>query len=285
MILARRVTRWLILVTVVPGLVVAIVLFLVQAWIIYLPRSATIEELVLTLPRPGRIVPYSTDSGQLHALWLPPVHGDVPRTLWLVQGGNGSLATDYASLVAALPDPGAGYLFVDYPGYGANPGRPDPASILAGSRAAIAAVSATWGWTPEERQRRVAVLGHSLGAAAVLQYAAADGARLVVLIAPFTSLAAMARRVVGWPLHLVLTHRFDNSARLAELTARPASPPVVIIHGTADATIPYTMGQALAEAHPGQVTLVPAIGASHNGILDSHADLIRTWMGGSTGPE
>ena len=284
MILLRRIFRWLIIFTVLPLLVVAVILFFAQARFIYLPRSAQLADLQQSLPRPGQIVRYTTESGAQNALWLPPARGGIPDTLWLVHGGNGSLAVDYAHLAADFPDSKASFLFVDYPGYGANSGRPNPATILAGSRAAIAAVSATWDWTAEERQRRVAVLGHSLGAAAALQYAAADGARRVVLIAPFTSMSAMARRAVGWPLCLVLSHRFDNAARLNELTARPAPPTVVIIHGTADEIIPFAMGQALAEAHPGQVTLVPATGAYHNGILDSHADLILKWMRGTTNP-
>src|SRR5690606_16161767 len=92
---------------------------------------------------------------------------------------------------------------------------------------------------------RIAVYGHSLGAAAVLQYAAVEGAQRAVLIAPFTTMLAMARRKVGWPLCNLLRHPFDNEACARVL--RDRGTPVLVVHGSEDRVIHVTMGRHLAD--------------------------------------
>jgi uncharacterized protein len=116
-----------------------------------------------------------------------------------------------------------------------------------------------------ELHRRSAALGHSLGAAAALQYAARHPLQRLVLISPFTTMRAMARRTAGWPLCEVLTHRFDNRARLAELAAG-FLPPTTIVHGDADGLIPLEMSRSLVAEFPGVILRVIP-GAGHNDVL------------------
>jgi len=70
----------------------------------------------------------------------------------------------------------------------------------------------------------VSLLGHSLGAAAALQAGAVIPARQILLIAPFTSMRAMAKRSVGVPLAYLLRHDFDNEARLGRSSDPPTRP-------------------------------------------------------------
>src|SRR5690606_8547888 len=82
------------------------------------------------------------------------------------------------------------------------------------------------------------VVGHSLGAAAALQFAAEHPVDRVVVVAPFTSTMDMARRMVGPIFAHLLHHRFDNRARLRELAARETPPRVLLLHGDNDPVIP-----------------------------------------------
>ena len=263
-----------------PPLAVCLLLVGCQGSIIYHPRSASGQDLLRQSGGRGELIRYITDQGEQTALWLPPRSGGEPRSLWLMCGGNGALASDYVTLVDRFPDPEAGFLFVDYPGYGPNPGAPNPERIAAATTAAVDSLCARWSWDAAAQRQRLAVFGHSLGAAAALQYAAAHPVRRVVLVAPFTSMLDMARRVVGWPLNQVLTHRFDNRARLDEVATQTPPPVVTILHGTQDEVIPVAMGRELAAAHPALVTWIEVPGADHNGIISTHEVLIQRAMDG-----
>ena len=122
------------------------------------------------------------------------------------------------------------------------------------------------------------VMGHSIGAAAALDLAVAHPPRHLVLVSPFTTLEAMARRAVGWPLCLLLLDRFDNSARMAELAALPDPPRVDIIHGAADDIVPFAMGRDLAGAFPAIARFHEVANADHNLILMSAEPLMIRLM-------
>jgi pimeloyl-ACP methyl ester carboxylesterase len=165
---------------------------------------------------------------------------------------------------------------VDYPGYGACAGKPSPKNILSNTRAAVAALAAHL--ADATVNERIAVYGHSLGAAAVLQYAAVEPVRRVVCIAPFTTMRAMARRRVGWPLCTLLDHNFDNEACVTILRQREI--PMLIVHGTEDRVIPVEMGRRLAEVSGAAYIEVP--GAGHVDITDEAEDQVRAFMNGVT---
>ncbi len=113
------------------------------------------------------------------------------------------------------------------------------------------------------------MLGHSLGAATGLNFAARHPVERIVLIAPFTTMRAMARRSVGWPLCWLLLHNYDNRARLRELAARPHPPRIAIFHGEDDQFIPVAMGRGLAAMFPGMIAFHPVPGAGHASVLDA----------------
>ena len=171
-----------------------------------------------------------------------------PMHLWVMFGGNASVALSWMDLVkqAGLQDSSAAFLLIDYPGYGLNEGHPHPDSILSATEAAYSALAAKLNTTTQTLDKDVSTLGHSLGCATSLQFAVRHPVRAVVLASPFTSTFDMAKHRAGWPLCYLLRDRFDNQARLRELLGRPNPPAIVIIHGDSDGVIPVTMGRQLA---------------------------------------
>jgi pimeloyl-ACP methyl ester carboxylesterase len=111
------------------------------------------------------------------------------------------------------------------------------------------------------------LLGHSLGAAAALQFAERRPVERVILLAPFTTMRAMAELVVGRWLAGLLRHNFDNPACLRELQKRSPKPRVIIFHGREDTVVPVWMGRTLAAGAPEMVTLKEVAGAGHNDLL------------------
>ncbi len=257
----RRIAWRLLRIVLLVVLLISGVLLIVQARLIYIPHPyppdvplrAGIERLAFT-----------TAAGPQVCWYMP---GRAIDRLWLCFAGNASQARMWGDL---LSDPPCGLLLIEYPGYGESAGSPSPASILAATEGAVTALRARLGTLPPT----LGVLGHSLGAATALQYAAVHPVQRIVLVSPFTRMVDMAARVVGWPFCHLLLHRFDNRARLDEICATAAPPPIELFHGTDDEVIPFAMGKALAEAHPA-IRFHPVAGGDHNGILVDIAAQLR----------
>jgi pimeloyl-ACP methyl ester carboxylesterase len=130
--------------------------------------------------------------------------------------------------------------------------------------------------TPQaDIEENLSTLGFSMGAAAAAEFSVRHPVRNVIMMAPFTSLDAMARRTVGWPLSEVLIDRFDNTKRLEELSARETPPRVLIVHGDRDSVVPFSHGQQLADQFPDMIRFVPVPGANHTDIFDATALQLR----------
>lgn len=219
---------------------------------------------------PPTLVPlrYTTGEGAQVSFWRPPASGAaVPERIWLMCNGNGGYALQWPGLLGLVPDPGAGFLLFEYPGYGFSEGSCSPGRILAASEAAVEALRAHLGIPRDSLDARLAVFGHSLGAATALQYAARHPVQRIVLAAPFTSMVDMGHRMLFWPAGQLIWHRFDNVDRLAELAARNPPPPLEIVHGGADRLIPAEMSRRLAEPYPQWIVRSEIPGADHDEIV------------------
>lgn len=240
-----------------------------QARLIYHPRPYGAEHEELLRDARGERVVYKTSQGKQTAFYIPPQQAGrdrLPETVWLCFAGNGSLALEWL-YVTSQWDGRFAYLLVDYPSYGGCEGTPTPGRIRESGKAAVQALAQRLGATPAQLQPRLAVLGHSLGAAAALMAAEDLEIRRGVLLSPFTTMTEMGRIVLGWPLCHLNLHRFDNLQTLNRAAARDGAQ-FVIFHGVEDEVIPVEMGRALAAAHPQQVAFRGVEGARHNDILD-----------------
>jgi pimeloyl-ACP methyl ester carboxylesterase len=244
----------------------SLLLFLYQSHMIYFPpRHAADAPFAMK----GRVdtITYQTGQGHQQAYWVP-ARADAGHFnhVWVIFGGNGACAHDWHQFVSDFPDEHTAFLLIDYPGYGANEGSPNPQRILRSTEGAITAVCAHIGVDQATFVSQLGLFGHSLGCAAALQYAAVHHVARVVIAAPFTSMLDMARRQVGWPLCEVLTHRFDNRARLLEML-RSHPPSLTILHGTVDSSIPVAMGRELAHLAGDRAVYIEVPGSDHNDLL------------------
>lgn len=266
----RMVLRLLmtLLVTVLLILLVLICgLYFYQDAFIYHPRPYDPESFGMLLG-PARPVETHTDQGHQVSYYLAPAPDRAPGQLWLCFGGNASLALYLRGFMQETPAADTGFLLLEYPGYGRSEGRPDPESIQRAADATVYALLGEWGFTLETFPGELAVFGVSLGTGAGLQWAVRHRVGRVALISPFTSMLAMARRTVGWPLCHLLRHRFNNRAHLAALAPRSDRPAVTIVHGNADRIVPFSMGRALAAEHPEWIQFIRIPGGDHNHLLE-----------------
>ena len=261
----------LVLVSFGAALVLLFVLIVTcQSKLIYFPRPYASGEIAAwARDTGGKTIDFTTRQGNQRAFLQGNLQA--PRHLWIVCAGNGSLALDWSDwLVEHAPKEDA-WLLVDYPGYGACQGSPSPAHIRENLTTSVPLACREIGWSLPPAPDRLRFFGHSLGAAAALLAASEFKIQRGVLVAPFTSTMDMSRRVTGLPLGLLVRHRFDNLARLAELAARGPGE-VVILHGVNDEVIPVAMSRTLQARQPAVVRLHEIPGGRHNTIQEEHAD-------------
>ena len=238
-----------------------------QNKMIYRSRQYTEQDLAKF--RPGTIpVDYTTKQGPQHSYYVPPRPGTLPEHLWVVFSGQNGTAADWSRFCHDFPDQQTGFLLIDYPSYGANGGRPTKDSIRLGADAAYAALAEQLGVPTAELDTRLGVMGHSLGAATALEWSRGKNVKRVLLLAPFTSLRAMARIRVGPVLSNLLYHDYDNRKRLEELARRAEPPQVMILHAVEDARIPVRMARELAAEFPALVTYEELPGGDHVVFFD-----------------
>ena len=196
----------------------------------------------------------------------------------LVFNGNASTALAMSDFFEELARrTGCGFFIVDYRGYGFNDGRPTESGLLADALGAFDSLEKE-GFFEEG----VGVIGHSLGGAVALALAVQRDVDQVITLSTFTSIDAMARRTVIWPLYYLSVNHWPNDRRLKELLARPAGERphrIILFHGRNDEIIPFAMGQALASIPGERSTFIALDRAGHNNVhdfaLDDLARLLR----------
>ncbi|QEY31628.1 hypothetical protein EVJ50_04535 [Synechococcus sp. RSCCF101] len=150
-------------------------------------------------------------------------------------GGNAEdVSVTRAELAALLPDT-ALYL-LHYRGYGGSDGSPNERSLRADAEALHALVA--------RRHPSVIVVGRSLGTGPAVHVAASRPVVQLVLLVPFDSLLAVARRALAWlPVDLLLQDRWDAAAEAPQVRA-----PTRIVAAERDAVVPPEHAVALHRA-------------------------------------
>ena len=241
-------------------LLVALGLFLLQRRILFLPDRTPPDLARTGIPGLRTVAVAAADGLSLLSWYLPPPGEAAPVVLYL-HGNAGHIG----HRVARLPHfqrLGWGVSMLEYRGYGGNPGSPSEAGLLADARGGLAALRAM-GFPPE----RIVLWGESLGTGLAVRLAAETPVAAVLLEAPYTSIAAMAKRHYGFlPVDWLLRDRFDSLAAIGRVRA-----PVLVMHGARDRLIPAAMGRALFEAAGGPKELWIAPEAGHVDLVEAGA--------------
>ena len=249
------------------------ILYFRQHSMVYHPRPYD-ESYAYALPADGVEINYTLSGAKYSAFYL--FRGkSPPNRIWLAFCGNGSLALDWTTILRDYPWNGDAFLLIDYPGYGKNGGYATIASTRASADAALSALAKRL--DQEEDQLKLCAIGHSLGAAVALDFAARHEVERIVLIAPFTTLREEAATMVGGWISRLLIESYDNRANLAEAMKRNSNARVAIFHGADDDVIPARMGRDLAREFP-FAEFFAVENADHVSVLNHGHDKIIYWM-------
>jgi uncharacterized protein len=197
-----------------------------------------------------------------------PLAPDAHRPTVIFLYGNGACIAYCTNIFDQLRRQGLNVIIPDFEGFGMSGGK-------ASEKGCYAAADAAYDFLigpGRVDNRRIVVIGWSLGAAAAIDLASRRPVAGLVTISAFTNLADMARQMVHWvPVSFVLKYRFDNLSKLARITC-----PILIVHGTTDELVPFWMAAKLAAAAHGNVQRYNVQGAGHNDIFDVGGEHLMT---------
>jgi pimeloyl-ACP methyl ester carboxylesterase len=202
-----------------------------------------------------RFVPVA--GGRLHLREHAAAGADLTILLF---HGNGEVVADYDDAAPLFAAAGAALAVVDYRGYGQSDGKPTLRAVVEDAHAVAAAFG----------QRRLIVMGRSLGsaAAAELYRASAPGVVGFIWESGFVDLDALLRRrgfEVGAGLPDEERRAFDPIPKL-----RQGRSPLLVLHGARDDLIhPSEARAAFGAAGTTIKELVLVPGHGHNDLSES----------------
>lgn len=235
------------------------------------------------------------------AAWLLPAAASITGSRWrhctiVMLHGWGSNAEQILPIALPLVRAGYNLLLLDARNHGASDG--DTFSSLPRFAEDL---EHSLDWLQRHRPHlagQLAVLGHSVGAGAVLlaatRHPAIDAA---ISIAAFAHprevtarfLSALPQAVVGLVARYVewlIGYRFDTIAPLN--TVRLVRCPLLLVHGTADRTVPLSDAQRIYANRAGeQIRLIAIPEADHASTdrIEQHADRLLDFLAGSLPPD
>ena len=169
--------------------------------------------------------------------------------------------------------PGVSWLIVSYRGYGASGGSPGETALVSDALQWFDHAMTLPGVDP----KRIYAFGRSLGTGVAVALAAERPVAGLILVAPYDSLAAVAKRYYWYlPVDLLLRHRFDSIALAPKLQI-----PLLCIIAERDQVIPPEHGERLYAAWGGAKQKIILGGAGHNSTDDDPAfwPAIRKFLG------
>jgi uncharacterized protein len=215
-------------------------------------------------------VPGADGPERLALWWLPHADPAAPALLYL----HGTFRNLYLNLpkIDAQRAIGFSVLAVDYRGFGdSTPIVPSEATIT---------VDAGLAWAElvrlQPRADRRLIFGHSLGGAVAVRLASGlhggSDYRALALESTFTRLADVAAAAGFWGriAASVTTLDFDSESRIGRVDA-----PILMLHGSADTTVPVELGRRLRDAAPPGVLWVEVPGGTHSQLHREAPEVYR----------
>jgi pimeloyl-ACP methyl ester carboxylesterase len=245
-----------VIATVVIG--VPLLAFLLQERLLFMPQplsESALADFRTKFPKGQNVFAQAADGIKLHAWYVPPAPG-APLILYF--GGNAEAVSWMLEDTAAVP--GAGWLLVDYRGYGASEGAP--------SEKALTADALVWydRFAPQEeaklQAKKIVVFGRSLGSGVAVRLAAERKVDAVILVTPFDSMVEVGKRHYPFlPVSFLLRHRFDSISLAPKMTA-----PLLCMAASRDSIIPAEHAKLLFDAWGGPKRFVSLEEAGHNTV-------------------
>ena len=202
-----------------------LLLYLLQDWMIFFPRSLTSEPSGAHVERAA----LQRDEVTLRG-WVVNSHSEGPLLFYF--GGNAEEVSGLTDLFARLD---AVTVLMNYRGYGESGGNPSAAHLIDDAAAVVEGFRARFG-----KDRPVVLFGRSLGSGIAALAARAEGIDGLILLSPYRSIERIAKRrfpfaPVGW----LLRQNIDATLAMEALPKR-----ILVLYAAQDSVVPTSESRA-----------------------------------------
>jgi alpha-beta hydrolase superfamily lysophospholipase len=233
-------------------LIINLIVYLLQNWILYQPGRYSLAELV-AWSELNKVVLWP-DQGAYRGLISKEEPAKIRGTVIVFHGNAGSVIDRFFYFGKIDP---LGYLVLlhEYPGYGSRSGKADEQNIVQDSIQTVLQAEKQFG-------RPIYLIGESLGAGVVAALAGEIPNKIdgILLITPWDSLSNLTQSKLWFvPARLILKNRYDSVANLEKYTG-----PVGIVMAGDDEVVPNKLTLRLYNSvqRNGHLWIIPH--ANHN---------------------
>ncbi len=211
-------------------------LYVKQDALVFRPARGPINVAGAGVPDMVPVVLHTADGLELTAWYKAAAPG---RPVILYFHGNGGDITGRVGRMRIFDAFGWGTLFVEYRGYGPNPGKPSQDGFNEDALAGYQFLD-----DARVPASRIVVYGESLGTGVAVRLATERPVAAVVLDSPYVSITAVAQqRFWFMPVTWLIKNPFLLQARIQSVHA-----PLLVMQGALDNVVPPAQGQAVYAA-------------------------------------
>jgi len=183
-------------------------------------------------------------------------HPTSERILIYFHGNAGNICHRLSDFLN-LKNCGINVLAVSYRGYGKSSGKPSEKGIYIDGSAAFDYAMQTLGYSLDN----IIIFGRSIGTTVAVHISQHKDIAGLILITPLTSAKAQAKAKGLGLFSFLAGNAFDNLAKILTIKC-----PMLVIHGTDDEILSFSMGQEIFDQAVVEKRLVPIEGAGHNNL-------------------
>jgi fermentation-respiration switch protein FrsA (DUF1100 family) len=218
----------------------------------FYPQKQLIDNPAARRFSPGDIYFKTSDGLTLHGWFFQAAKPDAHAAILVLHGNAQNLSTHVNGVLWLIAE-GFDVFIFDYRGYGRSEGAPSIPGVHRDAEAALATLVSM----PRTRDRKVIVLGQSLGGA-IAVYTVANSPykeRIAALVvdSAFSSYRRIARdklaeHCITWPFQYPASFFFNDAYSPIRWIRKVSPVPVLILHGSRDPVVPAHHGRMLYDA-------------------------------------
>ena len=201
------------------------------------------------------------DQVKTTSLYLPSV--DSKKLLIYFHGNAGNIYHRIPDL-QQLQTFGINVIGVSYRGYGKSEGSPSEDGIYLDGKAIYQYAIERLGFTTEN----IIILGRSIGSTVATDLAQHKELHGLILVTPLSNGKEQAKAGGLGLIAALAGEAFDNLSKIDNLIS-----PLLVIHGTDDHVVPFSMGKAIYNRANAPKRFVKIDGADHNNLQETHPEM------------